>query len=178
MVRAMTALGRACWVVLVIAASFAPEGKAHAQTRRFAVDARVLTGLSVGGGDGQARLRRTPLFVEAGMHTWLEEEEQVVIGAAVRVEVEDRASIGAVVRAGFRAMLAPIELRPSIGLVAILAPFTLFGVDAGMVLAMHFTDRIAVLAHLVIDAYLYGSDLPTGTVVTSFNGGLGFEVGL
>ena len=166
------------FLVLAIVGSVALPAGARAQERRFAVDARVATGLSVGGGDGHASVRRTPLFVEAGMHTWLAAEEGFVLGASVRVELEDRVSIGGVVRAGLRARLGALELRPSLGVVAILAPYTLLGAEAGAMMVLHLDGSASILAQIAIDGFLFGSDLPNGNAIAMFNGGLGLEIAI
>ncbi|MBX7195659.1 MAG: hypothetical protein K1X94_26620 [Sandaracinaceae bacterium] len=146
--------------------------------RRFAVDARAGTGVSVGGGDGQATAHRTPTYVEAGVTSWLDDEANVLLGGSVRVEVEDRASIGGVVRAGLRADLGSLELRPSIGLAAILAPFTLIGPEAGLVVAIDLLSPLSLIVHVTVDGWLFGSDLAPSTVLVMANGGIGVEIAL
>lgn len=146
--------------------------------RRFAVDARAATGVSVGGGDGQATAHRTPLYVEAGATSWLDDDANVLVGGAVRIEVEDRVSVGGVLRAGLRAELGALELRPFIGLAAILAPYTLLGPEAGLVLAIDLASPLSLLAFACVDGWLFGSDLPPSSVLFMANGGLGVEVAL
>lgn len=150
---------------------------AHAD-RRFAVDARAGTGVSVGGGDGQATAHRTPTYVEAGVTSWLDDEASVLLGGSVRVEVEDRVSVGGVVRAGLRADLGALELRPSIGLAAILAPYTLIGPEAGLVVAIDLLPPLSLLVHVAVDGWLFGSDLAPSTVLVMANGGIGVEIAI
>jgi len=146
--------------------------------RRFSVDVRGGTGVSVGGGDGQATAQRTPVYVEAGASSWLDDEANVLLGGAVRVEVEDRVSVGGVLRAGLRADLGPLELRPSIGIAAILAPYTLIGPEANLVVAIDLAAPLSILAFVCVDGWLFGSDLAPSTVLFMANGGLGVEVAL
>jgi len=146
--------------------------------RRFAADLRVGSGASVGGGDGQATLRRTPIYVEAGATSWLDDQQNVLVGGSVRVEVEDRASIGGVLRAGLRADLGPLEIRPFAGLAAILMPYTLIGPEVGVFLAIELAGPLSLLVQLAVDAWLFGSDLPPSTVLFMGNGGLGVEIAL
>lgn len=162
---------------LVLTASVIAPTSAHAD-RRFAVELRGGSGVSVGGGDGQATAHRTPTYVEAGATSWLDDEANVLLGGSVRVEVEDRVSVGGVVRAGLRADLGPLELRPSIGLAAILAPYTLIGPEAGLVVSVELVAPISLLAFVCVDGWLYGSDLPPSTVLFMANGGLGVEIAL
>ncbi len=146
--------------------------------RRFAVDVRAGTGVSIGGGDGQATAHRTPTYVEAGATSWLDDEAHVLLGGSVRVEVEDRVSVGGVVRAGLRAELGPLELRPFIGLAAILAPYTLIGPEAGLVVSVELAAPVSILAFVCVDGWLFGSDLAPSTALFMGNGGLGVEVAL
>jgi hypothetical protein len=150
---------------------------AHAQ-RRFAMDVRSGSGLSIGGGDGQASMRHTPTYVEAGLHSWLEEEGSVVLGGALRVEVEGRVSIGGVVRAGLRWTSDMLELRPSIALAAILAPYTLIGPEAGLMTLLHIAPPLSVVIQIVVDGWLFGSDLAPSTALVMINGAAGVEVAL
>lgn len=164
-------------IALALTASVIAPTPAHAD-RRFAVELRGGSGVSVGGGDGQATAHRTPTYVEAGATSWLDDEASVLLGGTVRVEVEDRVSVGGVVRAGLRAELGPLELRPSIGLAAILAPYTLIGPEAGLVVSIELVAPISLLAFVCVDGWLYGSDLPPSTVLFMANGGLGVEIAL
>jgi len=157
-------------------ALFAPT-LAHAQ-RRFAIDARSGSGLSIGGGDGQASLRHTPTYVEAGLHSWLEEEGSIVLGGSIRVEVEDRVSVGGVVRAGFRWTEGMLELRPSIAVAAILAPYTLVGPEAGLMTLLHIAPPLSIVVQIVVDGWLFGSDLAPSTALVMINGGGGVEIAL
>lgn len=157
--------------------ALAPPTSAHAQ-RRFAVDARAGSGLSIGGGDGQASMRHTPAYVEAGLHSWLDEEGGVVLGGSLRVELEGRASIGGVVRAGLRYTAGIVELRPSIGLAAILAPYTLVGPEAGAMVIARIAPPLALVVQLAVDGWVFGSDLAPSTALVMINGAAGVELAL
>lgn len=162
-------------VALALVASM--PARASAQ-RRFSVDVRGGSGASIGGGDGQATVRHTPVYIEAGVHSWLDEESSVVLGGSVRVEVEDRASIGGVLRAGLRARFDVLELRPSIGIAAILAPYTLVGPEAGLMALIAIAPPVSLVLHLAVDGWLFGSDLAPSTVLVMVNGALGVEVSI
>ena len=149
----------------------------HAQ-RHFAIDARGGSGLSIGGGDGQASMRHTPAYVEAGVHSWLEEEGSVILGGSLRVEVEGRASIGGVVRAGLRWTAGILELRPSIGLAAILAPSPLVGPEAGLMTVIQLAPPLSAILQIVVDGWLFGSDLAPSTALVMINGACGVEIAL
>lgn len=145
--------------------------------RHFAIDARAGSGLSIGGGDGQASMRHTPAYVEAGVHSWTD-DESVVLGGSLRVEVEGRASIGGVVRAGFRWTADVLELRPTIGLAAILAPYTLVGPEASLMVLVRIAASLSLVMQLAVDGWVFGSDLAPGTALVMVNGAGGVEITL
>ncbi len=163
--------------ILVATGAWAPPAGVSAE-RRFSVDARAGTGVSVGGGDGQATARRTPTYVEGGVESWLDEQAGVTVSGAVRVEVEDRVSVGGIVRAGLRADLGSIELRPSIGLAALLAPYTLVGTEASVVMAIELAPPLSMVVQLVVDGWVFGTDLAPGTALVMVNGAIGVELAL
>lgn len=166
------------WVgaIALLLLMLVPSG-ASAQ-RRFAIDVRAGSGLSIGGGDGQATMRHTPAYVEAGLHSWLEEQGGVVLGGALRIELEGRASVGGVVRAGLRWSEGMLELRPSIGLAAILAPYTLVGPEAGVMMLLRIAPPVSIVVQVAVDGWLFGSDLVPGTALVMVNGAGGVEVSL
>lgn len=166
---------RAVIATLVLVSTWGVGAAASAQ-RRYAIDARALTGLSIGGGDGEARLRRTPLRIEVGAHTWQEEQSAIVVGGSLRLEVEDRASIGVVGRAGFRLEVDMLHIFPNIGVAAVLAPFTLVGPEVGVMGAIVLGGGFAVVLHIAVDAFLFGDDLPQGTALVQLDGGVGVEL--
>jgi hypothetical protein len=146
--------------------------------RRFAVELRAGSGLSIGGGDGQATLRRTPTFLEAGAVSWLDDDGAALVMGSARVELEDRVSIGGTLRAGLRVRLGDVELRPSAGIAAILAPFTLVGPEVAASLLVVLARPLSLVVHVAVDAWLFGSDLPPSTALVMTNGGIGVELAL
>jgi hypothetical protein len=155
---------------------FAP--RAVEAQRQFAVQVESGTGLSIAGAGAQALLRRSPAFLELGMLTWLAHDDVVWLGGGLRLEVEDRASVGGVVRSGFFARADIVELRPFIGLAAYLAPYTLVGPEVGVLVAFEIADFLALTTRIVVDAYLAGSDLVQDTVLVMTNATLGLEIPL
>lgn len=146
--------------------------------RRFAIVAEAGSGVEIAGGGGQALFRRTPVYLEAGVVSWLAHDDGVWLGGNLRVELEDRASIGGVMRAGLFYRAAPLEIRPFLGCVAILAPFTLVGPEVGVTVAVALGDLITVSLRVAVDGFLAGSDLVPGSVLIMTNGALGVEIHL
>jgi hypothetical protein len=169
----------AVWTVAATACVLwlAAPTAAHAQ-RRFAIAAEVGSGLEVAGGGGQALLRRTPVYLEVGVLSWLAHDDGVWLGGGLRVEVEERASVGGALRAGLFLRAAPVEVRPSLGVVAIVAPFTLIGPELGVTIAISLADAVALAARVVLDGFLAGSDLVQGSVLVMANASLGIEIHL
>ncbi len=162
---------------LLAALALAAPSSASAQ-RRFAIFAEAGSGVSIAGSDGQALVRRTPTYLEAGMFSWLAHDDGVWVGGSLRAEIEDRASIGGVVRAGFFLRADILELRPAIGLVAFLAPYTLVGAEVGLVCALALGDVVAITARILVDGFFTGSDLVPGSILLMANGAVGVEIRL
>lgn len=163
-----------CLLGLVLWGGFDPD-TASAQ-RRFAVYGESGTGLSIAGTSGQALLRRTPTYVEAGLISWLAHDDGMWVGGALRAELEDRASIGGVVRAGFFFRADFFELRPAMGLVVFFAPYTLVGAELGFVAALALGDTVAITTRVLVDGFFTGSDLIPGSILLMTNLALGLEI--
>lgn len=152
---------------------------AAAQTRGMGVALAAGTGLELGNGGGnEALAARSPLFVDVAARTWTDEEPRWSWGGSLRVEVEGRASVAIVPRVDLERKLGPLTLRPSAGLPFFFAPFTMFGAEAGVTGRMPIGGKVGVLATLLADAFVIGSDVPRDSAVLMFNGLIGVELGL
>ncbi|MEM7607029.1 MAG: hypothetical protein AAF411_16870 [Myxococcota bacterium] len=154
-------------------------GTGEAQERHFTVSGSLGSGLSFGGAGGETRMRRAPLFLDAEFRSWVSESGNVrdpVVGLALRMEVEGRASVAFVPRVGLMRKLGRMEFRPFLGAVAFVAPFSLVGAELGaeMALTVHGRSRLIVTA--LADAYVWGSDLPDGSALVTVAATVGFEV--
>lgn len=157
--------------------SLSLPGTAEAQ-RRFAVHAESGSGLSIVGVGGQALLRRSPTYIEAGVVSWLANDDGAWVGGGVRMEVEDRASVGGVVRSGFFLQADVLELRPSIGAVVFIAPYTLVGAEVSALVSVSLGETFAITLRVMADGFFAGDDLIPGTVLFMANATLGLEIRL
>lgn len=160
---------------LAIAALLAPSA-ASAQRRLLAPSVSAGTGLSLGNGQAEAVARRSPLFVEASLRTWTDEAPDVLLGGALRGEVEGRASIAGVARAELSRRLGRLEVRPGVAIPLFFAPFTMLGVETSLDLRIPVADVLSVGATMAASAFFVGSDVPEGATVLMFNGAVGVEL--
>ena len=171
-------LALAMSVGLVVLAS-APM--AEAQTRNISVSLLAGSGLSFGTGGGQSVLRHSPAHLDLAFRTWVSEGKHIrnpIVGAALRIEVQGRASVGIVPRAELMQSLGSVQIRPFVGVPFFFAPFSLLGAEVGAALTFQLHGQTNVLITIVADAYFWGSDLPDGQAIVSLNAGVGFELGM
>ncbi len=167
----------------LVATWIAPTA-ARAQTRLVVTGVHVGSGLSMGTGpgadgtDANVTMRRTPAFIEAEARTWIDATPDPVIGAALRVEVDGRASVALVPRAGLKRSLGASELRLFVGAPFFFAPFSLLGGEVGAALAIPLGDRFALSASFRVDVFFWGSDLPSDTAIVDLDLAVGIEVRL
>lgn len=169
--------------LLVGVACLAP-GRGSAQARLVVTGLHVGSGLSMGtgaGGDGtdaNVTLRRTPIFIEAEARTWIDATPDPVLGAALRVEVDGRASVAVVPRAALMRPLGAGELRLFVGVPFFFAPFSMLGGEAGAALAIPLGERFALSTSFRVDVFFWGSDLPSDTAIVDLDLAVGLEVRL
>lgn len=149
--------------------------EAQAQTRHITVSLSGGSGLSLGTGQHGSVMRHTPVFLDAAVRSWSSEEPNPVLGGVLRVEVDGRASIAVVPRAELVREFGPVQLRPFAGLPFFFAPFTLLGAEVGLMLAVPMS-KTRLVAGVLVDAFFWGSDLPSGQAVVALNLSVGLEL--
>ena len=165
---------------LALAATLLVASSASAQERNITVSLSVGSGLSFAGGSGQTTVANSPLHLDLAFRTWVSEsghDRDPIVGAALRVEVQGRASLGIVPRAELAREFGKLQLRPFVGLPVFFAPFSLLGAEVGAALTFRLHGHTRMLMTVVADAYFWGSDLPDGTAIVSLNAAFGFELG-
>ena len=144
--------------------------------RRFAVQAAVGSGGTIGGGATEAvASQRSPTFFDLGVSSWLVDDPVWWLGGSIRGELETVVSIGATIRVGLAVDVAPVAIRPYLGAAVFFAPFELVGPELGVDLTVTVVERFAVFMRLYADAFFAGSDVPQNAAVLMFNGALGVE---
>jgi hypothetical protein len=154
-------------------------GEAHAQ-REVAVAAFVGSGLSFGTGsaDENASLatRRSPTFLDLELNNWNPERPDPVLGAALRVEIDGRVGVALVPRAGVRRSRGSLDLRAAFGLPIFVAPFSLVGGEVAMGLGIPIGGGFALVTDVLVGAYFWGSDLPSGSALVKLDLRVGLEL--
>jgi hypothetical protein len=114
--------------------------------------------ISGGGGGG-----RSPLALD--VQVLRVREPNLLIGGALRIELEGANAVAGIFRFQLRHPFGPIELRPGIGVPFYIAPRTMLGAEAGMWGRMTFSPDLALLAAFTASALVMGDDIPKGTTV-------------
>ena len=167
-------------VVSVLLAASAVD----AQQRVTTFSAHAGSGLSLGtsnssvGGQSMVTLRRTPVFIEIEGRTYDTGRPDPMIGAALRVEVDGRASVAIVPRVQLQRAAGKVSFRVFLGAPFFFAPFSMLGAELGGGISIPFGKYVSLGVHAMVDAFFWGSDLPDDTVVIGINGMAGLEMRL
>jgi len=170
--------------IAIVLAWLALGGDADAQRRMTTVSANAGSGLSIGtgatsvAGQSMVSLRRTPVFIEVEGRTWSTSNPDPVIGAALRVEVDGRASLAVVPRVTLQRCASKIEFRVFFGAPFFFAPFSMLGAELGGGISIPLGKHFSLGVNAMVDAFFWGSDLPDDTVVIGINGMAGVEMRL
>jgi len=153
---------RAVAVAVAVCALTVSSTPASAQRLVLAANADAASGLEGGTYLRGTGIRRARTTLRLGLDGSVDESPENAIAAALLVELEPHAALGAEVRV-VRALFTNLSVEA--GGIAYLAPQTLLGATAG------FTYRVPLRANLwltigpSINGYFLGSDLPAGTVL-------------
>ena len=162
------------WAAIVLAVAVLGLGvEAEAQTRHHSASIAAGSGVTLGTSQSGTAITHSPLFLDIAYRTWSSEEPWLVVGASGRVEVDGRTSVGVVPRVELSYDAGPMLLRPGLGAPLFIAPFTMFGVEGSLTGQLTITESVAALATIAVDAFLFGSDVPSDSVVLMFNGAVG-----
>ncbi len=140
-------------------------------------------GLAIGtgaaiGGESRSTLRRTPIFLDIDVRTRSSAEE-LIYGAALRVEVEGRTSVAVVPRVQLSRNLGNAPTRVFIGVPFFFAPFSMLGAELGGAISIPLgKSDVSLVPSILVDVWFWGSDLPDDTVVVGLNATLGLELEL
>ena len=160
-------------VILLVGVS-----SASAQERHYTVGLYGNSGISMGTGQGDTVILRSPLAGELTVRTWTDIDPELVFSMGVRMEVENTTALAIVPRVEYMKVAAHwFRVRPFAGLPLFFMPFSMLGIEGGFSLDFHFGDFSIVLS-AVVDAFIWGSEIPDGSTVLMFNGSVGFELEL
>lgn len=146
---------------LVVIASLG--GRADADPL-WQAEVRAGYGIAMGGSGEWLSQRPTPLTIAAIARFAFEVDPPLAGYGGLLIETLDRNSAGAV----FGVQLTPRDspLRISAGGSWIATPFTLWGPTTGLGVCVRATARTSLCSDLELTAYVGGSDLPEGRIVT------------
>lgn len=171
---ALVVLGAA---VLAAASAFVAPAPASAQVAQWAAGLQGGSGITMAGGQGASAMRMSPVFLEASIRHWTDEQRALRFGGGLRVEILDTVSAGGVVRAELHRDLGVLSLSPGIGFPFILVPGSMFGAEVSLQARIPVGD-FGITALLFADVFLFGSDVPSKTAVVALNGALGVDFSL
>jgi hypothetical protein len=142
---------------------------AAAQQYLIGGDVGVSSGLEGGGNPSMMQLARTRLRLGADLR--IDESPDDILEFGMLAEIAPKSGFGADLR---YARMAGDRFVVDAGILAILAPSSLYGVCAGLTYRLPLSQRAQITLGPEADFYFLGSDLPDGTVVWElrFQGGL------
>jgi hypothetical protein len=163
-----------CALVLCSGAS----ASAFAQTLSTEIGALGGAGVERGGTKQHSVVQRAPMFLDASIRHWSDEDSRFILGGSMRVELEGAGSVGVMPRAELRFFFGKLELRPGIAGAFFFAPHTMFGPQTSLALRRKFSDSFGLLGMLDVSAFVIGSDVPKRSTVVIGALSLGIEMGL
>lgn len=151
--------------LLALAAAFTTLGgaaRSHCQAQELTTEvaAAMGTGVERGGTSVHSVLQRSPVFLDASLRHWSDEDSRFVLGGSLRMELERAGEVGAAPRAELRLFLGNFELRPGIAAAFFLAPHTMLGPETSLMITKKRPNGLALFGMLDVAAYVYGSDVP------------------
>lgn len=144
---------------------------AHAQRLVLAGTADVASGIEVGTYQRAMGMRRARTTLRIGLEGFVDESPENIIAAALLVELEPHATVGADVRL-MRNVWKGLSVE--VGATGYLAPYSLFGGTVGAQYRIPLFKNAWFSLGPSLNAYFIGSDLPANTIVWQglFRGGV------
>jgi len=151
----------------------------------LAVGVGVGSGQSLGSGEQEAVVHRTPTFIEADVAAWLDIYPGWECLVGVVLPLEDTPAFGVTPRLVRVISRWQVQGYLSVGVPVFIAPYTLYGAEVAIG-ARHPTftlldpelTELEVFATLAADAFFGGSDLPVDGALVMFNLALGLRIPL
>lgn len=159
---------------LCLAVALSPSA-ALAQRLQIQAAALAGTGLSLGMGDADTVARRNATSVAVQVSFSNSETPALRYGVALRAEVEGKVTFGFVPQIYYLKSLGRVALGAVGGIPIIVAPRTLFGIEAGLHLEVTIIRWLAAAAQVVASFYPWGSDLPEDSFLFMVQGYVGLE---
>jgi len=165
------------WVVAALLLCGLPSSaSAQAQTLNLALG--VGSGYERGTGYSLLEGRRSPVFVEAALRTYNEEDPVLVLGGSLRFELEQSIGLAMVPRAELRYPGSFLELRPGIAVPIFVSPALMLGPEISLAARMGGRRGLGFFMMGTLAAFIVGGDVPDDSTVMMFNLQLGIDLQL
>jgi hypothetical protein len=163
---------------LLFCATCGIAGSAFAQTQTMNVALGVGSGFERGAGYALLEGRRSPVFVEAAVRTYNDEEPVLLLGGSLRFELERSIGLAVVPRAELRYPGSFLELRPGIGVPLFVSPKIMLGPEVSLTARKGGRRGMGFFLMGTLAAFIVGSDVPDDSTVVMLNVQLGVDIQL
>lgn len=151
-------------------------GESFAQRPIWEGAASVGTGLSFGAGAGETAMKQSPIYVDVDIIYANDEQPGLEYVVGFQAEFQGRVSAGIVPQVRLSNAPRIVTVYGILGAPIVVAPFTLFGVEAGGGLLWRVTKRFGIFGEVVLDLFIFGSDLPNKSTLTQIDANFGGRV--
>jgi hypothetical protein len=148
--------------------------QARAQSLDAVIGLTSGTGLSLGAGDGDTVMLRSPIFLAVEVGLIFDNDESLEWTPAMIFELEGRVSAGVDPTVKKLLYFGPFGIYGAVGIPFYFAPFTLLGAKAA-VGGLFRLGRFSVSLEVRINAFFAGSDLPDDGALVKVDAGLGLR---
>jgi hypothetical protein len=163
---------------LLLCGSSGLPSRARAQTQTMNLSLGLGSGYERGAGYSLLDGRRSPVFVEAALRTYNDEEPVLVLGGSLRFELEQAIGLAVVPRAELRYPGSFMELRPGIAIPLFISPEIMVGPEVSLMGRMGGQRGLGFFVMGTLAAFVVGSDVPDDSTVVMLNVQLGVDLQL
>lgn len=152
---------RIAGVVVSLILSLAGARDARAQEYLLGGSGGVASGIE-GGGGGYGLMQRARTRLRIGVDARNNESPEDGIGAGLLLEIEPHTTVGADAR--YFRYLGP-HFVVDIGLIGYLFPASILGATAGLEYRHPLGPKVSLAVGPEVNVFVFGSDLPSGTII-------------
>jgi hypothetical protein len=161
-------------LAFAIAAGLAPR---NAEAQRLQVHPAIFgsAGISLGVGDSNTVLSRSPTSLSLQVSLSNSERPAFRYGLSLRGELETILSFGVVPQVFFVHSVQRLTVGLLAGIPLVIAPRSLYGIEAGASLSIAIVERFAVAVQMLAAFYPLGNDLPEDSLLVMVQVHVGIE---
>lgn len=160
--------------VFLLSLSWCPES--FAQRPIWEGAGSVGSGLSFGTGAGGTAMKQSPIYIDVDIIYANDESPSLEYVVGFQAELQGRVSAGIVPQVRLSNAPSALMVYGILGAPIVVAPFTLFGVEAGGGLLWRATKRFGIFGEVVLDLFIFGNDLPNKATLTQIDANFGGRV--